>query len=300
MKEKSTWDRIPAEQASSAVPWMLPTIGKNSKVLPSFEKEERERKAVERQSRNESISIVEVDPHSLASSQGPTAEELEQIVSSAEKEGFAKGYQEGATKGRSEGYEEGRMQAYAEFKAQLIDEQLRFRKLADALESPLAQQTDALEAMIVKSIALMTQSVVTRELQLDRTHLIGFANHAIEALPVGYQQLKLLINPKDVDLLENYIADNNLSWVLQPDASITEGGLRIETLESRIDQTVETRLKQVLQQFLTKQLSTLTPPEAAIEEDVDDFMFTAEEQESPLSAFGLDDVNLASRAQSNE
>lgn len=299
MKEKSTWDRIPAEQAGSAVPWMLPTIGKNSKVLPSFEKEERERKAVERQSRNESISIVEVDPHALRS-QGPTAEELEQIVASAEKEGFAKGYQEGATKGRSEGYEEGRMQAYAEFKAQLVDEQLRFRKLADALESPLAQQTDALEAMIVKSIALMTQSVVTRELQLDRSHLIEFANQAIDALPVGHQQLKLFINPKDVDLLENYIADNNLSWVLQPDASVTEGGLRIETLESRVDQTVETRLKQVLQQFLTKQLSTLTPTDTAMEDDGEDFTFTAEEQESPLSAFGLEDVNLASRAQSNE
>lgn len=296
MKDKSTWDKIPAEQAGSAVPWMLPVIGKNANVLPSFEKEERERKAAEDRAKTESVSVVEIDSRSLVNNTGLTAEELEQIVASAEKEGFEKGYGDGHQKGHTEGYEEGRLQAYAEFKAQLVDEQLRLRKLADALEAPLAQQTDVLEAMIVKSIALMTQSVITRELQIDRRHLIALAKEAIGALPVGHQQLSLYVNPKDAELLQNYAADNNLTWKIIPDQQLTEGGVRVETLESRVDQSVELRLKHVLQQFITKQLSSLPPLETSDNQD-DEITFEAEEQESPLSAFGLDDVTLSPRAQ---
>lgn len=292
MNEKSMWNRIPAEAATHAKPWALPLVGQHSQVLPSFEKEQRERAQAKLRAESESITTVEM-PVPVVDNR-PTAEELQQIFDSAERDGFNKGQAQGFQQGQEAGFEAGRQQAYAEYKAALVEEQIRFRKLADALADPAAHAGDALEAMMVKAIALMTQSVIKRELKIDSAHIVRLVQEAVEALPVGYEQLKLTVNPVDVDALENYKADNGLDWQILADASMSPAGLKIETAQSRIDERVEVRLKQVLQQFATKQLSSL-PPEVVpeVQESAGETLFVAEENPSPLASLGLDELDLS-------
>lgn len=284
MTEKSLWGRIPAEEVGEVQSWTLPPIYDHGTVLPSFEKEEKERLAAEQQSENETIETIEVD--SIPESSGPTLEELQQIFDEAERDGFAKGHQEGSTKGHSEGFEAGRQQAYQEFKAKLLEEQARFKQLADALEQPLANQADQLETMMVKSISLLTQSVVKRELSIDTSHITQLVRDAIEALPVGYKQLNIIVNSADLTLLKDYATEHQMAWQIQSDDSMAQGGLRIETLESRIDDRVETRLQHILKQFATKQLAQ--SPSDDPQDDHDDVTFEAEPDEDFSDLLGLD------------
>lgn len=263
MTSKSLPGRIPVESLGEVTSWMLPPVEDSGKILSSAEKEARERRDRLLRREKETIEIIEMpelpevaDEESPPAQVGISAQEMQEIYETAEKEGFEQGHQDGFQKGNTEGYEAGRQQGLMELRAQLAVEQQRLQDIMHALLNPIKAQDDDLENMLLDIICSLTQSVVQRELQVDSSQILSLAKMAIDALPVGSKNIRICLNPDDVATLETYAKDHQLDWKFFGDTQLQRGGCRVETPESRVDFSVSMRLQTVLEQFLTGQLAT--------------------------------------------
>lgn len=275
MSDTNLPNRIAAEDAEQVTTWVLPPVSDNGRVLSSIEKEARERRERLIRREKETIETVEIPEPEAPPQLGMTAEEMQAIFDTAEKDGFEQGHKEGFAKGNTEGYEAGRQQGLMEMRAQLVAEQQRFQKLTTALLEPVAAQDDDIEHLLLDVICTLTQSVVQRELLTDSSHIITLVKSAIEALPIGSKNIRVCLNPDDLAAVETYAAEQQLVWQFFGDAELLPGGCRIETPESRVDFSVSSRLQTVLEQFVTKQLAT------GDQEQEDELSFTANEASAP-------------------
>ncbi|ACE85183.1 flagellar assembly protein FliH [Cellvibrio japonicus] len=258
MTENHTINRIPAEEAKDARPWVLPPVSDNGRVLSSAEKEARERRDALLRGRNEKIEVIDIPEPPPAP--GISAEDMQAMFDSAEKEGFTQGHKEGFAKGNAEGYEAGRQQGLMEMRAQLVAEQQRFQKLASALLHPVQEQDDDLEQLLLDVICTLTQSVVQRELLTDSSQILELVRKAVDALPVGSKNIRISLNPDDLAAVEAYADEQQLDWKFHGDNSLQPGGCRIETPDSRVDYSVSTRLQTLLEQFVSQQLAASDEP----------------------------------------
>ena len=251
--EKKLPNRIAAEDVGEYRAWRVPLINDNGTVMPSAEKEARERKAQAMKRQGESIE--DVDMPGATPKKGMTAQEMQEIIEAAEKDGFAQGHQEGFDKGMAEGYEAGQQKGLMEMRQQLVTEQQRFQKLVQALLDPIAEQDNDLEKLLLDVICTLTESVVQRELIIDSSHIVTLVRTAVNALPVGSKNLRVCLNPDDLAAVETYAEEQQLNWQFGGDEQLAPGGCRVETSESRVDFSVEKRLQTVLTQFVNKQLT---------------------------------------------
>lgn len=251
--EKKLPNRIAAEDVGEYRAWRVPLINDNGTVMPSAEKEARERKAQAMKRQGESIE--DVDMPGATPKKGMTAQEMQEIIEAAEKDGFAQGHQEGFDKGMAEGYEAGQQKGLMEMRQQLVTEQQRFQKLVQALLDPIAEQDNDLEKLLLDVICTLTESVVQRELIIDSSHIVTLVRTAVNALPVGSKNLRVCLNPDDLAAVETYAEEQQLNWQFVGDEQLAPGGCRVETSESRVDFSVEKRLQTVLTQFVNKQLT---------------------------------------------
>ena len=251
--EKKLPNRIAAEDVGEYRAWRVPLINDNGTVMPSAEKEARERKAQDMKRQGESIE--DVDMPGATPKKGMTAQEMQDIIEAAEKDGFAQGHQEGFDKGMAEGYEAGQQKGLMEMRQQLVTEQQRFQKLAQAILNPVAEQDNDLEKLLLDVICTLTESVVQRELIIDSSHIVTLVKTAVNTLPVGSKNLRVCLNPDDLAAVETYAEEQQLNWQFVGDQQLPPGGCRIETSESRVDFSVEKRLQTVLTQFVNKQLT---------------------------------------------
>lgn len=255
MSDSNLPNRIPAEAVEQVTTWVLPPVSDNGRVLSSAEKEARERRERLLRREQEKIEVVDMPVEEQPPQLGMTAEELQAIFDEAEKDGFEQGHKEGFAKGNTEGYEAGRQQGLKEMRAQLVAEQQRFQALAHALLNPIDAQDDDLEHMVLDIICTLTQSVVQREVQTDSSQILQLVRNAIDALPVGSKNIRVCLNPDDLAAIETYATEQQLDWKFFGDSVLLPGGCRIETPESRVDFSVSSRLKTVLEQFITRQLA---------------------------------------------
>lgn len=258
MTDSKNQNRIAGETIDAMQPWILPPVNDNGRVLSTAEKEAKERKAALLRKSKESVQTIEM-PEPTSPLKGMTAQELEKIFAAAEEDGFAKGNAEGFEKGRTEGYEAGRQQGLKEMRDQLTAEQLRFKALANSLLQPLEEQDNDIEQMLLEMICTLTQNVIQREMQVDSSSILAIVKTAIDALPIGSKNIRIILHPKDLPAIDAYATENQLDWKFVTDPQLTPGGCRVETLESRIDFSISQRLQSVLEQFLKGQLSRVDP-----------------------------------------
>ncbi|MEN0039665.1 MAG: flagellar assembly protein FliH [Cellvibrio sp.] len=277
MSDNPSNKRIPAEAVENASTWVIPPITDHGKILSSAEKEARERRERMLRREKETIETVEIPEPEQPAQLGMTAEEMQAIFDTAEKDGFEQGHKEGFTKGNSEGYEAGRQQGLMEMRAQLVAEQQRFQKLAQALLEPVSAQDDDIEHLLLDVICTLTQSVVQRELLTDSSHIVSLVKNAVQALPIGSKNIRVSLNPDDLAAVETYAAEQQLNWTFFGDNELLPGGCRIDTPESRVDFSVGTRLQTVLEQFITKQLASGDDSDSADE----NYLSSADEHAQP-------------------
>lgn len=251
MTSKKPVNRIPEADIADYRRWKLPPIDDRGLALPSAERELAEREASERKKQGERVEDVD---YQGAIKSGMSARELADIVENAEKEGFEQGRQAGYEKGRAEGYEAGQEQGRIEKRQELTAEQQRFEHLSQSLLDPLADQEEQIEHMLLDMVCQLSRSVVERELMTDSSHILTLVKAAVAALPRGATNLRLYLNPDDLALVETYAEEQQLNWRFLGDDSLLPGGCRVETRESRVDFSVEHRLRQQLEAFVNRQL----------------------------------------------
>jgi flagellar assembly protein FliH len=249
------------EELHGCKSWLLPDVS-SKKTLPSAEKEAADKKkggsAGQKKgsilSPNEKIEIIEelIEPI--------TAEQLQQITSAAEKEGFDSGFKQGLGNGIKEGKEKGSKDGYDEGMAQskqLVTAQCeQLQRIIDALLIPLETEQNQLHVIILNMVTELAKAVVLRELKLDSSHIIHVVDDALNAVPIGADKFSLYLNSQDISIVEKHLeyfqhtSDKRL--ILHVDDELLPGGCRLETQQTVVDYTVEYRLQKVMDDFLHK------------------------------------------------
>ncbi|MDE1461455.1 flagellar assembly protein FliH [Spartinivicinus poritis] len=170
------------------------------------------------------------------------------------EEGKTAGYQEGLTKGQEAGYQQGLQQGQEAAIEELHKQMGRLQQLINALYDPIADQDEALTQQLVNIAIVIAKQAVQRELQLDSSQITTVVRAAIQAMPVTDQQIKVFLNPQDIDLINEHVKQQGESWQLLPDDKLLPGGCRVETANSLVDASVEARLNQLTERLAEQHL----------------------------------------------
>jgi flagellar assembly protein FliH len=160
---------------------------------------------------------------------GPTILELEEIERQAREEGYAAGLAEGR----------------AAAKKELDDRLARLDAICVAAARPLNQFDDATERELALLATVMARRVVGRELQLDPSLIELAVREAAAALPSATRELRVWVNPSDLDLLRELGAAEP-HWRFGANPALSRGDCMLESERSRLDARVSTRLASVI------------------------------------------------------
>jgi len=243
--------------------WSLPNVT-SSIVLSSAEKEARERKDQRFKTpkktgpvdaaAGESIEVVETPEETF---KPITADQLQAITDAAEKEGYDAGY----VKGSERGYEEGEKSGYSaglETADDKVTERCkRLDRVIEALLMPLETERKQLEILMVDMICQLTEAVVMREIDSDSSQVIKLVDDALNAIPAGSDKFSLYLNEQDIALVKSHLNDQQIDkkFNYHTDENLLPGGCRLETKNSTVSNTVEQRLKKVIDDFTHKRIA---------------------------------------------
>ncbi|MEO1765858.1 flagellar assembly protein FliH [Thiobacter aerophilum] len=158
----------------------------------------------------------------------PTAEELERIHQQAYQEGFAAGVREGRAQGEADAH--------------------RMRELMQGLDQALRGFEHAMAGEILALALEVARQLVRRTLSVEPERVLDVVREAIESLPQLSEHPVLVLNPDDANLVRQMLAYEYQEsvWRVVEDPHMTRGGCRIETAESELDATLETRWKRIV------------------------------------------------------
>lgn len=188
------------------------------------------------------VSVSDVD----AENANPlTVEELEAVQQAAQEEGFKLGY--------DEGYQQGHQAGLKAAEADIKQQAEQWKALLDQLNHPLKAVDTLVEQELLSLVSLLTRQVVYRELQLQQESVITAVKEALAVLPVSNRQLKVYLNPEDMELVKNGLKmDEDTGWQWYEDPLISRGGVKLATADTTIDATVETRLNNLISRLLNQ------------------------------------------------
>ncbi len=220
---------LPEDEANVVRPWALPEIG--DPAVNAHLIDER------RRSREE----AQTPPP-------PTAEMLQEMRDAARQEGYEEGLRQGLSEGRA------RMdQALA---AERTRWQAHLAPLLDALARPLDSMDDTAEQALVQLAMSLAKQIIRRELHTDPGQIIAVVREAIKLLPQSRQHLRVFLHPEDAKLVRDVFAvdaDSARSWQILDDPTLTRGGCRLNTDDSQVDATLESRLNALFAHVLGDQ-----------------------------------------------
>ena len=244
-KDETPSDLIRARDVGGFDIWSLPSFDPH---VPEPEPEPLVETPVEM----EEVPLDEVQPLTL--------EELESIRQEAYNEGFATG--------EKEGFHSTQLKVRQEAEVALNAKVASLERLMSSLLAPLAEQDQQLEKAMVGLVEHMTRQVIQRELKTDSSQIGQVLREGLKLLPMGAENIRLFINPQDFDQIKALRERHDEQWRIVEDDSLQPGGCRIETEHSRIDASIETRIKQAMSQLLDQLHEQVLHP-AAPDIDID-------------------------------
>lgn len=198
----------------------------------------------------------------------PTQEEIDAIKQQAYDEayaagkeqgmldGLAQGREDGFLKGKAEGHEEGSQQGYQEGLQQgqrEIDAALgQLNNVLALLHEPIEQQSEELEEVLYTLLEKLVRIMTHQELQLKSEAVLEVIRESLDALPRNSERIRVFVSAQDYELANNQAMSSLDKWQVHIDEAIQPGGCRVETLNSLIDASVETRLNDVLSQIVSQ------------------------------------------------
>ncbi len=126
---------------------------------------------------------------------------------------------------------------------------------------PIAQQDQALEEAMLDLVLRISEQVIQRELTLDSSQIKQVVRECLKVLPVGSTAVRVYINPQDFEqikaLRERHGEED---WKITEDDDLLPGGCRFESLNTRVDGSIETRIAHIAQQILEQQRELQSNP----------------------------------------
>ena len=155
----------------------------------------------------------------------PTAAQIEEIQRQAREEGFRTGHAEGVQKA--------------------IQENLRLSDLIGALETQVDEQVA--HELLELSLDIARQ-MLHQALKVNPELLLEVVRAAIATLPHYNQGAHLVLHPEDAILVRERMGEqlSHSGWKIFEDARVERGGARLETANSQIDASLETRWNRIV------------------------------------------------------
>ncbi len=198
----------------------------------------------------------------------PTVEEIEAISRAAHEEGYQAGFEEGRAagfeagraEGHAQGLEEGRAQGLAELRAR--GEELA--RLLDVLDHPFETLDDEVAEELARLAMIVARHLVRRELKTDTGVVVSVVREAVALLPASARRIRVFLHPDDAALVRQALSVDDdgeeLRWRIVEEPTLTRGGCRVESEDSRIDATVEARLGALIARALGGEREEDTDP----------------------------------------
>ncbi|WP_252273097.1 flagellar assembly protein FliH [Pseudomonas subflava] len=235
--------------------WSLPSFDPEVEAAPVPAPEpEPHPAAAEPEPQVEEVAVEDVKPLTL--------DEVEAIRQDAYNEGFATG--------EKDGFRAGQLKAKQEADAALAGKVAQLEKIMGHLMEPIANQDQELEKALVGLVSQVTRQVIQRELTTDSSQIRHVLREALKLLPMGASNVRIHIHPQDFELVKALRERHEESWRILEDDSMQPGGCRVESENSRIDASIETRIGLALKQLFDQQRAQVgNPPESDIRVDLD-------------------------------
>lgn len=234
-------NRIPAGEQVGYAAWKPPEVGGN-KLIEVVHSGDHQPGGINHGS-------IEDATHDGSPASAISAEELERITQEAHDEGYAAGYEEGKQRGIKDGHHTGLSQGQQEIKQRLAQLQTALRNLME----PLRNQEQALEEALFSMVVTLTQAVLQRELTSDPHDVLNTIQTAVASLPMGASNIRVQLSETDAAALKesNLVAEN---WQISGEKSLKPGDVRVQTLQSIVEFTVQERFSQCIEQMLDARL----------------------------------------------
>lgn len=202
--------------------------------LPSFDPERPEPEP-------EPLQEPEIEEVPLDEVQPLTLEDVEAIRQEAYNEGFAQG--------ERDGFHSALVKGKAEADAALAARLVTLEQVLEQLMAPIAEQDTQIERSLIELVGHIAREVVQRELKMESAQIERVLHEALKLLPMGANNIRIFVNPVDFQQIKALRERHEEQWRILEDPALLPGGCRVETEHSRIDATMETRIKQALAQL---------------------------------------------------
>lgn len=267
--------RIPVSENVAYTHWEMPDLtGVKRRIAQRLsELKKEEDKEQEQEQENLPVEPVAPTPEELAAQAEEASQEgytagFAEGVAAGQEEGRALGYQEGEKTGEETGFQAG-YQRGLEQAEQEVDQQLaRLQSLIEQLQGPVAALDQDVENALLSLVDLVCRAILRREVKLERGFLTEVLQEAVAALPVGHQRLRVFLNPEDLNLAEAACEDLLEDYRLVGDPEVTLGGVRVETLQSLVDSTLESRYKKIIDKLIGSAYQPAAQDFAPLSDDV--------------------------------
>ncbi len=171
---------------------------------------------------------------SKADLQLPTVQEIERIETLAYKEGFKKGLADS--------------QQEINQRCGYLDKVLTF------LQRPLDDLDEKITDQLFHLTMAVTGQLIRRELHTEPGEIIAVVREAMASLPIAERKVNIYLHPDDASIVRDTLALNHDSeaqpWRIIEDSLLSRGGCRLQTGQSYIDASVETRLNRIIAALL--------------------------------------------------
>ncbi len=173
-----------------------------------------------------------------------TAGQVDIWEAEARAEGLKQGQEEGQKNGFAEGFEKGLAEGRAEGKREQIQQVELLKSLIAQMTMPLKDMGEELHSELLSLSVAMAQQLVRREIQVDPGEIIPVITESLALLPSHSRDVVVHVHPEDATLIRKLLSDvtDDADWSLQEDPLLTRGGCRIESLNSSVDASLESRL----------------------------------------------------------
>lgn len=151
---------------------------------------------------------------------------------------------------QKQAYEEARIEGRKAGLADIQAKAAQMQKVIRFLEAPLDNLDEEVESQLTELALTVARVLLKQECATDPALVQKMIHQSLEFLPVHSRQLRVRLNPADIALLKLAEVDvDNQSWACVPDNSVSQGGCMVESDQSHIDATLETRVQQVVDQL---------------------------------------------------
>ena len=244
MSEKKPSSELIRLQAGDVLNiWDLPSFDGPSTEVPVVT-QEPEIIAEEENVQVEEVAVDEVKPLTL--------DDVEAVRQDAWNEGFSTG--------EKDGFHAGQVKAQQEAQEVLTAKVAALEGIMQQFFEPIAQQDQQLEVAMLDLIKRISTQVIQRELRLDSSQIKQVVRESLKLLPVGSEAVRVYVNPQDFEQIKALRARHEENWKIIEDDGLLPGGCRFESLNTRIDASIETRIEHIAQQFLEQQRELQSNP----------------------------------------